>query len=680
MQSSGPVFTKQNPFQPASKVGKSHYHPSSNQPLTKKKKKTALSPVRLNRRPTPNGPTVKPMGKQPCETHESHVATTAAQPDYVEVWPSSASSSMTSSDPEMPKQPAAAGKFSVSFELGGQEDSVLAKYIERFRTGRPQGRDERQVMTLTDGEEELPFWWMSPSSLPPSSTPTKATDEDDHGSATFSPAVQRQPLSPCRGSLNMSAFGEFDDTDILHLQERASKLLLRGESTLSDGSAPVSSDGLGCSDFSSPVTVDEPVKSTVIPSIIQSFTVRTDSDPLRATTTTKFDSSSLVTRTRPGEDILFQWRLRRKMEQARERSQSARHTSLHDPTFSWQDPSLTNSLATGQDYKQQSTSAEIPQKAANPNITFPRPEFKEASESFPPLSNPPVCPNIVSGFSVLQPQTIAHVPAHMHLLCDVLPCPVQSSHASVQQRIPQTSDESRAQVIYKKTPFHSEPTLEHVSSSPPASSGAEGEWSSHHRKQEQNKKERKQTRESERRDKAPSASTRKQKKSSRSFVENEHSDRCSSTNSSSHQRLPKKVIPRTEPHQQQGAQEFPRESCARDCALPPSPVHSALGQVVSEVLFSTVDSSAAQRRQVVSLAAPPGTTSVQSQSVAPPCRARDSVEVISQLLQEAEDSDGKEFEDDALLQVLRKQRSWVKKQISDMDSILNELLDEQQIT
>lgn len=64
----------------------------------------------------------------------------------------------------------------------------------------------------------------------------------------------------------------------------------------------------------------------------------------------------------------------------------------------------------------------------------------------------------------------------------------------------------------------------------------------------------------------------------RGFVESEHSERHGSTNSSSHQRLPKKVIPRTKSRQQQGAQEFPRESCA-DHAPPPSPVHSALGQV-----------------------------------------------------------------------------------------------------
>ncbi|KAK5892535.1 hypothetical protein CesoFtcFv8_012904 [Champsocephalus esox] len=39
MKSSAPVFTRQNPFEPASKVGKAHYHPSCKQSLSKKEKK-----------------------------------------------------------------------------------------------------------------------------------------------------------------------------------------------------------------------------------------------------------------------------------------------------------------------------------------------------------------------------------------------------------------------------------------------------------------------------------------------------------------------------------------------------------------------------------------------------------------------------------------------------------------
>lgn len=49
---------------------------------------------------------------------------------------------------------------------------------------------------------------------------------------------------------------------------------------------------------------------------------------------------SLVTPLLPEEDILFQWRLRRKIEQARECPQPLQQ--LHGPTFSWQAPNFCN--------------------------------------------------------------------------------------------------------------------------------------------------------------------------------------------------------------------------------------------------------------------------------------------------------------------------------------------------
>lgn len=47
-------------------------------------------------------------------------------------------------------------------------------------------------------------------------------------------------------------------------------ILSDSECTLSDGSIHVSSEGLGCSDFSSPVSVDEPLRRPLIPSKIKS--------------------------------------------------------------------------------------------------------------------------------------------------------------------------------------------------------------------------------------------------------------------------------------------------------------------------------------------------------------------------------------------------------------------------
>lgn len=55
---------------------------------------------------------------------------------------------------------------------------------------------------------------------------------------------------------------------------------------------------------------------------------------------------------------------------------------------------------------------------------------------------------------------------------------------------------------------------------------------------------------------------------------------CERTNrTSSHQRPPKKVTPWREQLRQEGNQEAASESCSGDREPPPSPIHSALGQV-----------------------------------------------------------------------------------------------------
>lgn len=697
--------SRQNPFQPASRVGKAHYHPSCNQSLSKKEKKTILSPACSNHQSGPELHSLSPKSHQLFERRDHRFSATDGQPVFAECWVStgcrsSPANTTTSSDMETFKQPARAEKAKVSSELGVQQDSVLAKYIERFRHGRPQSREERQQTNSAVGEEQQPFWWMS-SSLPLSSTPAKTTDKDvfkplkdDHEPTKFSPAGPCQHdrfFSPCRRSLSIlseTSQGEFDDSEILRLQERADRLLLGDECTLSDGYIHVSSEGLGGSDFSSPVSVDEPLRTPFIPSILKSTTVKTSSDSVQAASSQKSSViPSLAPPTRPEEDILFQWRLRRKIEQAREGPPSLQHSGFHGPSFSWQAPILSCPSVSGQPYKQQQSTQppEFPQKATHPELCAPQPETKEARASCLPASGPPPFPAfVVSDSSVFHPQTIAHVPAHMHFLCDVLPCPLQSSHASRQQNISKTIDESHTKVVSEKTQvpglsmntFTDEPNSELIPSTPPTLSGAiECEGPSHNKASERNKKEEAQRKESERK---TATSFTKQRKS-RYTVDREHADVPGSTKkSSSHQRVSKKVMPRAEQQEQKGSQESSSDRCISDYAPPPSPVHSALGQVVSEVLFPEADSSPVQSSPVSSVSR--CTASAPPQSSVPPCDTQNSIEVISQLLQEAEDSDEKEFEDDPLLQVLRKQRTWVKEQISEVDSVLNELLDEQEVT
>ncbi|XP_077951322.1 proline and serine-rich protein 3 isoform X2 [Gasterosteus aculeatus] len=572
-----------------------------------------------------------------------------------------------------------AGQSTNSSELRVQQDSVLAKYVDRFRHGRPQSREERKLGPSDDGEKQQPFWWMSPSSSPCSSTPTKAAEKDgiqplkyDHGFAIFSPDGQHRhdgSLSPCRRSISVSALmlsdtsqGEFDDTEIQHLQEKASRLLLKGECTPSDGSNPVSSEDLGCSDFSSPVSVYEQVRRPFIP-IKTRVSEKFSSDAVQ----NMFCQNSsvlpfVVPPTRREEDILFQWRLRRKMEQAREGSQSLQHAGLHDPTSNWPAPSSSRLSARGAAYKQP---PECSQQSSQPQIIAPRPQTEEAPRSCPKASDPTPFPAAVaSGSSVSQPQAVVQVPAHMHLLCDVVPCPVRSSLASIHRHLSEGIDGSQTKDVSEKTqkpPEHSPPL-------PPASSGAMGRAELiHQSRSEGGKKEEDETRVLETK-KEPSL--RKKKKSTRCTAQREHVDGPAPTNRRfSYKTVPKIVVPR----QQEGSEGF--QSSAGVRAPPTSPIHSALGQVVSEVLFPTVDPSPGQKDPVW-LGSSPCAASEPPQSSVPPRTAHNSMEVISQLLREAEDSDEKEFEDDPLLQVLRRQRKWVKKQISEVDAVLNEFLEE----
>ncbi|XP_068612215.1 proline and serine-rich protein 3 [Brachionichthys hirsutus] len=672
MKSSTPLFTKKNPFQTTSRVEKSHYHPSHKKSLSKKEKKTKLSPVRLNQHSRQQF-----LRTQQLEEKRHNQFTSAdEQPGFTESWPSTDSGSPPASatdscDMSTNKQPSGAGKSTASPELEVQQASLLSKYIERFRHAPPQSREERSKIDSATGEAQLPFWWILPTS--PSSTPTNAKNKDTiqslkdgRGPAVFSSADRRcdRSLSPDRESFNILSDisqSEFDDAEILALQEKANRLLLRDECSQSDGSIRVSSEGLGCSDLSAQVSVDEALRRPLVPSMLTFTTAKASSDSVQAVSSQKpFVISTVVTPTRREEDILYQWRLKRKIEQAREWPQPLQHSNFNRPTFSWQAPTFSHPTMDGQFYMQSTQPPEFSQKATHPHI-HPHPETKVAHPSCPPSSGiPPFSDFPVSGSSVSQMQAMGHVPAHMHLLCDVLPCPVQSSHDGRQQNISQNISESHVKVAHKKTqvPAHSgnassdEPCCEHLPPPLPASSGALGRVDPARNKNERAKK--------------TTMSFRKHKRHSFGNRENIPD---------SVQKGPRTDLLQAERHQQKESREG---SSDRSMDAPPaSPVHSALRQVVSEVLIAAVDSSPA--RSASTSSASHFTSSTPLPSSAPACDAQNSMEVVSQLLKEADDSDEEEFGDDPLLQVLRKQRSRVKEQIREVDSLLDELLDKQPV-
>lgn len=670
MKSSEPLFTRQNPFKPASRGRKTHYYPSRLHSLSEEEKQTSLSPERLKKQPTAQN------HQQQSEKHGCPPGVTDEEVVFTEIWPSFewhlSPTSTTTSD-------------GVSPEVAVQQEPALAKYIERFRHGPPQSREERQHLDYASEDKHHPFWWIPDSESPHSSTPTKATNTEDTQPLKddLEPALSRaggrcqrysRSVSPSRGSDTMLSEGEFDDTEILNLQERANRLLLQDECTLSDRSIHVSSEGVGCSDFTSPVSVDEPLRRPLTFGAVNSTSAKGISGVAQPASFKKsVFTPSLVTPLRPEEDILFQWRLRRKLEQARECPQPLQRLSLHGPTFNWQTPSVYSPSDSRGAYKERNQHSEFPPKASQPRSLPPQSETTESHPLCPPVS--PAAPfPVASGSSVPEPQAIARVPALMHLHCDVLPCPAHCLYAGQQQNTSKKKHLFQSEVSLKGTQvpgnsldiFPKDSVCEFRPASPPAASDPSEEAPPLQKRVEKHSTEETHSNNSEKLTTMP----RKKLRKSRRTVEREHAGDSGATNtSSSHHKDPGDGTAQVEQRRRKGRQE-------KDDAPPPSPIQHALGQVVSEVLFPTRDSCPGPRTPVLSNSLPRPASTPPPASVSS-SDALKSAEVISQLLQEAEDSDEKEFDDDPLLQVLRKQRTWVKEQISEVDSMLTELHNEQ---
>ncbi|XP_057689684.1 proline and serine-rich protein 3 isoform X2 [Corythoichthys intestinalis] len=640
--------------------------------------------------------------------------------------------------PETGKRSSSVLKPAISSQSGIPKNSVLTQYIDRFRYGQPLSREERQQISSGSEEERMPLWWMSSSSLPPCSTPTKSSHKDDHSQAISTPARRQLDndfnSSPCRGEYNKNANilsdtsqCEFEDTEIFHLQERASRLLQ--DHIPSNGLIAVRSGGLGSSNWSSPVNINERSQGCLTNESIKSKAGMTKLDSAPAVPLQRH-TSFITPPPHPEQDILTQWRLRRKMEQVNEWCKAQENSRLFTPTFSSLGPSLHTSPVHGQPYKQQ------------PSILYPEPSegaFAEPKVVHGLQTSTSVPQTIaVSETLVSQPHSLAHVPAHMHLLCDILPCPTQSSRAGMSQRNPHnvedftkennisgnlkdscindphryipsspTATSQHTDLVCPSTPLNGghpsrfrevgspsmplersipsrlkaggSPSKTLEGSSPSRltkidhSSNCQEEPNLSRHTEEQSQfthvvgayhKNPRITNEMAIKETTQTNHLvgskmeriiRKQKKLTRCTF-----DGPKITNSAA-EKLPKKTKKRQEKCQPE------RHKDTGDHAPLSSPVQCALGQVVSEVLFPPKDCSP-QDAAVPSLHTPP-------QLLPPSCTDHTSLEVMSQLLRKAEDSDEKEFEDDPLLKVLRTQRKRVKEQISEVDFMLHNMLD-----
>ncbi|KAK7156759.1 hypothetical protein R3I94_006716 [Phoxinus phoxinus] len=675
--SSGAVFTRQNPFPPDPPLSRSHYSPSRSRKIPKQQRRLALSPVRFAEPPSlPDPPTpISPLRTEDQVLHERSGSVLLCPPSsnerqlsFSESWPStdpSCSTDDTNASPCSEAQMQAMRNMVSPVTTGAKEPSVLAKYIERFRFGRPQSREERQLQA-TEGRDDQPFWWMSTSPLS-TSTPTQTSEKhirdpldlmDDgltssqspkplHDETTLSPA--RHMLDLSRLSLSESSHCDQEEPEILQLQERANRLLQRSEHSLSSGSVPISSEGLGCSDFSSPVSTDEPVRRPVVSTLMGSINILEPSlcEGMSFPPAVGSEGSGV----RREDDILFQWRLRRKMEQARRWSQEApsHNSPLHIP--------LSHTIVTNQKV-QHSTIDSTPHQRAN--LSFTPVTFASLEPPVPESALPISSPSI----SRLLPDVTREQP-DPNIQAKPLP---QRSRKTVKKTLetpsaqPQHHKQIRTQVSIPETTEKHGRSKRSSSPSPQTSDSTEDRWPAVTAVKRQT--------ENERREKKPS----NQRKNSERHGGERGSIPMRARNSRGHEGVNRKPQePSVKNGWQEEGQRSTRGRLSGNQAPPPSPIHQALGQVVSEVLFAETDSSTLCKTESSS-DSPTYTPPPPPQSPVASCSGvQQPLEVIDQLMQDAEDSDGQEFEDDPLLQVLREQRKWVKEKICEVDMMIRQL-------
>lgn len=637
MESSASLFSIQgSPFAVQSPA-RSHYHPSPIRPPGPQHQRMALSPVRL----LPGVPAVTPHPQCPSEPAVSRPPDlsflqgtscqgTALDSDSTDPFPESWPSTERTS-PDTPQETAALGQPLHPPASKQDRESIIAKYIERFRHGQPSSRSQRQMPPAHPNKE---FWWLEPAPPSVSSTPKGRAKPDCAKLEEVEPgwALTSPPLRP-EGSPSDTTLLESPDADTHSLQERAAQLLLRSESSLSS-TVPVSSEGLRSTPPHSTPDLDQ-----ALPSPPQLSLTKPSSGRLLPPTCwppARFPQCS--SSTRPEDDILFQWRLRRKMEQA---SQAGSSLLL----LGW-GPRMSERACTGRPGP-----GLLPDGMAwrsGDGTTFPAPAAQPEVRSGPEWAPGPttllhgVGHSLEVPFLSMEP-VVGQSPMPVSLLGQLAPAATPSS-------TPQPEGDG---------------------------GGAAERWSARDAQRGMGPAEGPGSQDARRGTgpvEGPGSPDARRGTGPAQGPGSQDARRGTWTRRKA-QHISKETQPLSKPELSQGRVVLKPEAASsqkRRARKAESPLHSALGQVISERLFSPLVTT--KGHQSGQGAASPPEQGTAAELPAPGSQHPQLLHLAAQLLEEAEESDGAEFEEDPLLQLLRGQRENLRSQLWAVDIAVSQLV------